>query len=206
METFIYLPYGYSCPHCSTLFPSIFSSSMCNFPPSVTTPPTPDPLFEPRVAPARGARPASPAGSLITSTAPALTENGESGFEKGTKREKLLVRIPSNPWPPAEPGISRSIGDTPIRPSALATANNTGARRDAQLTDERVGGRAVSVCGAPGGGAGGGGCSRPSLGGVIWLVSCINVRRRVERRVLLYSEMLRAAKHFSKTLTEMYFF
>lgn len=130
METFIYLPFGYSCPHCSTLFPSIFSSSMYNFPPSVTTPPTLDPLFELRVAPAHGARPSSPLALWSPPLRQALTENVESGFEKGTKREKLLVRIPSNPWPPSEPGISRSIGDTPIRLSALAMANNTGACRE----------------------------------------------------------------------------
>lgn len=93
-----------------------------------------------------------PAGSLITSTAPTLDRKRKKKrrFEKGTKREKLLIYIPLNPWPPDEPGISGSSEDTPISPSAPPIRNNAGAcHKPSWLMrgSEREGEETESVCG-----------------------------------------------------------
>lgn len=98
-------------------------------------------------------------------------------FERGTKREKLLIYIPLNPWPPVEPGTSGSNGDTPISPSALPIRNNAGAcHKPSWLMRGREKKQRVCVvgrCGWFGRGTGEGGFPQPNLGGVIWCMRLV---------------------------------
>lgn len=86
------------------------------------------PTFERRIAPVCGARSGLPAGSLITSTTPTLTENEERTFSKGDKTRKIAHLHPLEPVASGWTWIQRvKRGRPPISQSAPPTQNNAGA-------------------------------------------------------------------------------
>lgn len=141
------------------------------------------PTFERRIAPVCGARSGLPAGSLITSTTPTLTENEERTFSKGDKTRKIAHLHPLEPVASGWTWIQRvKRGRPPHQPERSPNTKQCRSMPQAQLTDERqrAGGRRTeSVCG--------GACKwfgrgkdvpppNPNLAGVTWCMEqCIEL-------------------------------
>lgn len=147
-----------------------------------------------RIARVCGARSGLPADSLITSTAPTLTENEESRFWKGDKNEKNCSS--TSPWTRGLRLNLESAGQTRTPPSARAPSQHKTmqehATSPADWWEGRRRNRGCVWWGGVGRGKGDRGGIHPNLGGVIWcmrqcIVSHLNQQRKIEGCKIFWS-------------------